>query len=668
MKINKMSADGRATGLSVRFRILSLSLITAVGLLVLGGVFWWSQDRVAQSFSTLSESASLSRHISDVAQIIDRMRNIEKGYLAQPGDLSYAAFGDQHTAALAALDEIAKRDDTTTLGADLADLRDTLEGVSGAFDTLNGVQATIGFDSESGLRGTLVQTAGEVQTRLKKEMNFGGTPDTEKLFRAILEIQLAEREYVINRNDVALGNFEVAFGRYERLVKKAYMPNEIKDEISTKMQVYREAFDSFTAADLEKGKSVELLENLFDLLPPRLEALNNSARAAELQAQSDLDAIRTFSTGAVMLVILGLLIGLSAAALLIGRSIAVPLGRLSSAMEALASGQTDIELPEAKGSREIAAMAATVSVFRDNAVERQSLALASEAENAQRDARVANLEQLISNFEGIVDRALHNLDHATDELVQTSVAVEAAADDVADQAGEAGNAVRVAAENVNSAASAAEELAASINEIASQASKSTEVAKKAVASAQDTSRTMDQLSSAADRIGQVMGLIRDIANQTNLLALNATIEAARAGEAGKGFAVVAAEVKQLADQTSKATEDIANQVEAIQGSSSQALSAISEVSGIITEMEGLASAVASAVVQQDAAVQSIARNVSDASSRSDEGATRMGAVAGATDHARATGAEVERLAKSLAEQAGLIRREVSSFLTGVRAA
>ncbi|MFN3499191.1 MAG: methyl-accepting chemotaxis protein, partial [Pannonibacter indicus] len=236
------------------------------------------------------------------------------------------------------------------------------------------------------------------------------------------------------------------------------------------------------------------------------------------------------------------------------------------------------------------------------------------------------------------------------------------------QAGNAGQSVRVAAQNVTSAAGATEELAASIKEIANQADRSTKVAKQAVAGAESTFSTMQALSSAADRIGAVMSLIRDIANQTNLLALNATIEAARAGEAGKGFAVVAAEVKQLANQTSKATEDIAAQVEAIQNASAGAVTAISEVRDIISDMDNLAVAVAAAVEQQEAAVSGIAANVADASSRSEEGAERMSAVVNATQHARSSGDEVDRLSQLLSEQAGVLRKEIRSFLEGVRAA
>ncbi|MHA7776161.1 methyl-accepting chemotaxis protein [Roseibium sp. M-1] len=652
----------------MKLKILSLSLLTAVGLLAIGGVFGWSQKEVAGAFDRLDQSAELARSVANLSDIANGMRNIGKGYLARPDEKDHENFDVKLEQAHQVLEDISSKPVAAAFSTEIMEVRETLDGAALAFTSLNNVQKTIGFDSESGLRGTLAETADGVLTRLKKEMRFGGGPDFEKLVAVMLDVQISEKKFILDRNDVALGNFEVAFGRYERLIKKAYLPNEIKDDITTQMAIYREAFDAYTGAVAEKDKSIELLETQFDVVPFRLEKLSTVASEAEASAKADLVTVRTFSTIVVASVIGAFLVAGLVFGVLIGRSIASPLNRLRTAMEELASGQVDVDLPEARGSVEIAAMARTVSVFQDNAVERQRLAEASEQENAQRDARVARLETLIANFEGTVGQALESLDRSTSDLTQTSAAVEAAADDVSHQADRANKAVRVAAENVNSAASASEELAASINEISNQASNSTTVAKKAVESAQGTSQTMSQLSRAADRIGEVMGLIRDIANQTNLLALNATIEAARAGEAGKGFAVVAAEVKQLADQTSRATEDIASQVEAIQMSSNHALGAIEQVTDIISEMEGLASAVASAVVQQDAAVQSIAKNVVDASTRSHEGAECMTAVGSATEHARATGEQVEQLATSLSEQAALIRSEISSFLSGVRAA
>ncbi len=355
-------------------------------------------------------------------------------------------------------------------------------------------------------------------------------------------------------------------------------------------------------------------------------------------------------------------------AIVFARSITTPLTRLTHIMETLAGGQTEVDLHAVSGTDEISAMTRTVIVFRDNAIERERLAAAQDLENAAREERVRRLEHLIGGFEDTISRSLANLEQANRQLGSISEEVEKASDDVAEQAGNAGKAVTIAAENVTSAAASTEELAASIAEISQQAGKSTDVAKRAVNSVSGTFETMQVLSTAADRIGEVIGLIKDIASQTNLLALNATIEAARAGEAGKGFAVVAAEVKQLAEQTSRATEDITLQIESIQNSSETAVAAIEDVTSIISNMEELASSVASAVVEQDAAVQMIAENASRASSRSEEGAERMAAVGSAAEHARATGQELERLANSLADQGALIQREISNFLQEVRAA
>jgi len=654
--------------MSVRARILSLNGLTAFGLIVMGAVFWWSQSEVGRAFATFEESAELAYDVAGLADKASEMRVIEKAYLVLPGNDLYTGFNNALTDAKATLVEISAEPAASGLSSQIADVQDTFEGTRGAFKTLDDLQQVIGYTSESGLRAKLDELSGAVQDRLQEELKFGGGPDFEKLARAILAVQLSEKEYTLNQTPAARETFDAAFASFEELLEKAYIQNAIKDEIATNMASYRASFDEYTATRASLDDSRALLGDLFALVPPHIKALNEAVRQTEREAAQELSAARSISTMLVGGIIIGLLVLLTGLAMLIGGSISGPLGRLRSAMETLASGQTEVDLPPATGKDEISAMARTVQVFRDNAIERQRLSAAQEDENHRRDERVARLEQLIAGFEATVESALANLDQATGNLLQTSQAMETASNDVSSQASSAGAAVQLATDNVASASKSTNDLAASINKISGQATKSTTVAQQAVESASGTFQTMQTLSSAADRIGEVMSLIREIANQTNLLALNATIEAARAGEAGKGFAVVAAEVKQLAEQTSKATEEIASQVEAIQGSTGDAVTAIEQVSEIISEMEGLASAVADAVENQDHAVRTISENVGHASDKSMEGMESMSAVGSAADHARATGEQVEQLANSLAEQGQVIRREISEFLRDVRAA
>jgi methyl-accepting chemotaxis protein len=352
----------------------------------------------------------------------------------------------------------------------------------------------------------------------------------------------------------------------------------------------------------------------------------------------------------------------------IGRSITRPLNGLADAMKRLAAGEISANIPGTHAKDEIAAMARTVLVFRDNMIERERLATKEAHANRTREQRGEAIASTIGRFEQSIDAALAKLRGAAARLESTSGRLNSAADTVSTDARIAEERVGAASENVTAAASSVEELAASIGEIASQAEKSKDVAGRAVKESKRTAGTMSELGNAATRIGEVIGLIQAIAGQTNLLALNATIEAARAGEAGKGFAVVASEVKSLASQTAKATEEIAEQIGAIQSATADAAQAIEHVNTIIEEMSGIAATVAVTVEQQSAAVSTIAEGVNKASIEAQNGAEAMSQVAGASADARTTASDVKALADTLAAEAESLDAEVRRFLTDVQAA
>lgn len=354
---------------------------------------------------------------------------------------------------------------------------------------------------------------------------------------------------------------------------------------------------------------------------------------------------------------------------LMNRSIARPIQAMTESMGELAGGNTAIDIPGTGRSDEIGAMAGALEVFRRNMIETDRLRTEQEEMKRQSEEdRRAAMFALADRFEAKVGNLIEGLSSAATEMEATAGSMSATAEQTNRQSVTVASASEQASANVQTVAAATEELAASITEIGSQASQSRSVAGKAVEDTRHTDRAVRQLADSAERIGQVVDLIQEIASQTNLLALNATIEAARAGEAGKGFAVVASEVKALATQTARATEDIRQQIGQMQQASIGAVDAIQGIGTVISEVSEIAAAIAAAVEEQGAATQEISRNVQQAAAGTHEVSSNIVGVRQAANDTGSAATQVLGAARELAQQAEVLNREVRTFLTGIRTA
>ncbi|MGQ9371168.1 methyl-accepting chemotaxis protein [Azospirillum sp. ST 5-10] len=349
-------------------------------------------------------------------------------------------------------------------------------------------------------------------------------------------------------------------------------------------------------------------------------------------------------------------------------TVSKPIQLMTGIMERLAGRELTTEVVGTERKDEIGAMARAVQIFKDGLIRADRLAAEQAAEQAVKERRAEAVDRLVADFEGMATAALRTVASAASELDATAQSMAAMAHQTNTQSAAVAAAAEQTSANVQTVATASEEMAASIREIGQQVTRSSEIAGRAVAEAGRTNDTVQGLAEAAQRIGDVVGLITNIAAQTNLLALNATIEAARAGEAGKGFAVVAGEVKSLASQTARATEEISAQIAAIQAATGGAVDAIAGIGGTIGQINDVSAAIAAAIEEQGATTTEISRNVQQAASGTQEVSTNIIQV---THAARETGAASQQVlgaAGELAQQAETLRGEVERFLAAIKAA
>lgn len=404
-----------------------------------------------------------------------------------------------------------------------------------------------------------------------------------------------------------------------------------------------------------------------DIVQPRIDLLTK-----ELKEASDRADQAAADTGMLLMgsAVIGLLTAMILAALIAIFGITRPLGSLVVVLQRMAKGEIEAEIVEAKRGDEIGAVGKSVEGIK--AMVAQKAAEQAEikriADQAAAVERKRTMTELADSFERAVGGIIGTVSSSATELQATAQQMTSTANETAAQSTSVAAAAEEAASNVNTVAAAAEELGASVQEIGRQVQGSAGLAQVAVGEADQTAILVQALRQTSSKIGDMVGMISNIAGQTNLLALNATIEAARAGEAGRGFAVVATEVKELASQTAKATEEIATQIGEIQGVTEQAVSAIGGITNRIREINGVASSIAAAVEQQGAATAEIVRNVTQAASGTGEVTSNIAGVAQASEETGAAAGQVLSAASELSRQSEHLGAEVTRFLATVRAA
>ena len=441
-------------------------------------------------------------------------------------------------------------------------------------------------------------------------------------------------------------------------------------EVSALLEEYRQALTKL----VENSKSIDRLTTQLAESATAI-VRGSSAMKADLlsdqqRLESESDATIGETERLIMMIAAGSFLLGAALALVLGKGISQPMIAMCKAMRELASGNFDVVLPGLGRNDELGEMAGAVEEFKMQAIAKAERdAAAQDAQNkASSAARRAELIRFADDFEAAVGVIVSNVSASAVQLESAAGTLTRTAETTQSLSSQVAGASEEASSNMQSVAAATEELSISVDEIGRRVRESNRIAEAAVLRAQQTDGRIGKLSRAAQQIGDVVKLITAIAEQTNLLALNATIEAARAGDAGRGFAVVALEVKSLASQTAKATDEISTHISGMQGATQESVAAIKEIGGTIAQISNIAATIASAVEQQSSATQEIARSVQNVAQGTHEAAANIMQVnRGATETGSAS-EEVLNSAKTLSTESTRLRQELDRFMANIRAA
>ena len=648
------------SNLRLIYQINVISLIALIGFIVIGVGYKISEDKVFEMQQELSLDIAALNTTEKVHYEFLNARRREKDFLLRHEE----KYVEEHQGVVQDIQvnlEALMKSPVVVTELDLLNQISTMvQEYNGTFQQVVAIWRELGFSEKDGLRGELRQSVHNVETLLKDYEN-------QTLSVTMLMMRRHEKDFLLRLDPKYIDRMDKRLAEFSGQLLESYIPPSAQDNIMGLMKSYHADFKALAMKRLAVEEMTSQLSVVFAKAQDPFETVFKAVEERTQKANADmLETVSSTGTVVVSTIVLTVLIVFSVA-ILVARQINKPIAGLTRTMKVLAEGDKTVDVPATELKNELGDMGRSVLVFKDNMIRAEQLAAEQAREQEVQQERAKQIILLTQGFEKDSDNVLTTVHAAITQMGTTSNSMKQAADQLNQRSAAVSAASTEASSNVQTVASASEELAASIAEIGAQASNSTLIASEAVTKAQETDETMRGLSDAAQRIGEAIRLINDIADQTNLLALNATIEAARAGDAGKGFAVVASEVKNLATQTAKATEEISRQIGDVQRSTENAVVAIGGISKVIAQMDEISSAIAAAVEQQRAATQEIARNVEQASSGTHEVSENIVGVSTLATETEEAADQVKGASTQVEEQAESMNAFIRRFIENVRA-
>ena len=661
----------------VRTKILGGSGVILLALAIVGGLSFFAFSKVAGDFAEYSDAAALGGFSKDLAGDFATLDGDASQFLLTEDGTILAQAEDETKAMMAAIDQakaLARNDQEAKDIAAVGDKIATFQADFRKIAELTKAQSAL-VDQVIGTDGAKLAADAEA---LSRKSASEGNADTLAVARSA-ELALSRGQGALATllgldKEEALKTFEDSFADLQSAMSqldKGTQGTDLRpmfEELSALAKSYHDAAEKAVTdraglQDLVEKQMVKESDDAQAVLGDFKNAISDEEEGLRADLKKSVDATEVTI---LVIAVAGFAAGI-VVAMLISSGIAKPVILMASVMKALGEGNRTIGVP-AQGNRdEIGDMARSVQVFKEGLIEAERLRAIQEAEQQRQIERGKKMEAAVSDFDKMIGEVVDSLSGASTELQSTAQSLTATAEETARQSTVVASASEEVSQNAQTVAAATEELSASIREIGNQVTESARVVGQAVSQAEDTNAKVKGLFESAQKIGDVITLINEIASQTNLLALNATIEAARAGEAGKGFAVVASEVKNLATQTARATDEIGGQIKAIQDSTDTSAAAIRAITHTIGRVNEISTAISAAIEEQGAATHEISRNVQQASQGAAEVSSNIAGVTEASQQTSAGSAQVLSAAAELARNSARLRTDVSSFLHTVRA-